>query len=282
MKQHNTIYWFIGILILSLWGPIGLAQVPQGRTAPDCTLAFSFTAPGSSADLNNVPQISGGSSTGGCVIWQVEADAFNSGIGTLIFQAASVSNAAGTGPGPYSGFGGTIIDGAISVNVFPWTFIGGPNYYPWVNVIATALTHGTVRGTISGWRIPSAGGSTSGGGGSTTVTNLAACENGSNTIASQPITISGSGLTEIVAASGSTVITICHLSVLAGASTNITLEYGTGSNCGTGTTAISGAYQTAFGIALDALNLALPASQALCINSSNSVTAGGLVTFVQQ
>jgi hypothetical protein len=78
------------------------------------------------------------------------------------------------------------------------------------------------------------------------------------------------------------VITVCSLSLSSSAATNITLDYGTGSACSTGTTALSGVYQSILTMALDGLNLALPSSQALCLNSSASVTAGGIILYVQQ
>jgi hypothetical protein len=270
------------LILLALVMIVGVAGQTQTRTSPDCgPFAFTFTSVGSSADLNNVPQIASGVSVGGCDVWMVQADAFNGGAGTLVFQSASTSTVTGNGPGAYATFAGTTVAGTNPISVFPWTF-QATGYYPWTRVTATALSAGTIRGTIQGWRNPGGGSGGGGGGGSTVVTNFTACQSGTNTIKSQPISITTSGLTQIVAASGSTVITICSLSVLANASTNITIDYGTGASCGTGTTAVSGAYQSAFGIALDSLNLALPASQALCLNSSAVVTAGGLVTYVQQ
>ena len=40
MKQHNTIYWFIGILMPLSRGPIGLAQVPRaGQLQYHCCIS---------------------------------------------------------------------------------------------------------------------------------------------------------------------------------------------------------------------------------------------------
>jgi hypothetical protein len=100
---------------------------------------------------------------------------------------------------------------------------------------------------------------------------------------SAPITFSAaSGSVQIVGLSGSTVIRVCHLSISANTATNFTIQYGTGSACGTGTTALSGAYNNVTTLALD-LNgtLRAPAGQAVCINSSGTITAGGIVTYAQ-
>lgn len=100
---------------------------------------------------------------------------------------------------------------------------------------------------------------------------------------SAPVTFTAaSGSLQIVAASGSTIIRICHVSIAASVATNITLQYGTGSNCGTGTNPLTGAYNNVTQVALDLFGtLRTPASQALCIVSSASVTAGGVVTYAQ-
>jgi hypothetical protein len=101
---------------------------------------------------------------------------------------------------------------------------------------------------------------------------------------SAPISISGSGLTQIVAASGTTQVRICHINFSNTGTSNVTIEGGTGSNCGSGTTAVSGAYQSILGIALDFTPrdaLTFAASDAVCLNFGSSVTAGGLVSYAQ-
>ncbi len=252
------------------------------RPAPDCLLNFSFVATGNSLDLNNIPQIASGNSVGGCVVWTVEASAFNSGAGTLTFQSASTSDALGSGPGTYATFGGTVISGATSSSSFPWTFLGGPNFYPWVRVNASALSAGTLRGTIMGWRNPGAVSSGGGGGGSTSVSNLLACEDSTKTFLRAAIQFTTATTTQIIAASGSTAIKICSLYYGTSGATNVSLLYGTGSSCGTGTTQITGTqgFQVNAGLAIER-QLALPASQAFCMTSSAAVNIGGFVTYVQ-
>lgn len=100
---------------------------------------------------------------------------------------------------------------------------------------------------------------------------------------SAAITFSGSsGSLQIVGLVASAVIRVCHVSISANTATNFTLQTGTGSNCGSGTASLSGAYNNVTTLALDlAGTLRTPASQELCINSSASITAGGLVTYAQ-
>lgn len=100
---------------------------------------------------------------------------------------------------------------------------------------------------------------------------------------SAPITFTAaSGSLQIVGLVASQAIRVCHLSISTSAATSLTIQYGHGSNCGTGTTALSGAYNNVTTLALD-LNgtLRVPASEALCISSSASITAGGMVTYAQ-
>jgi hypothetical protein len=54
------------------------------------------------------------------------------------------------------------------------------------------------------------------------------------------VTLSGSGLTQILAASTGKKITVCHISAGFASGVNFQLEYGTGASCGTGTTAVTG------------------------------------------
>lgn len=187
-----------------------------------------------------------------------------------------------------------------------------------VQVSGLVDTGGRVWGTIFGWRTgPSGSGGGGGGGGCpgttgtpcvvdgvtaagsapTTPPVLTAGQDGTNvqTIKTDTsgnvdvsqiahsrasVTVSSSGLTQILAASGSTVITVYHFSILMASTVGVQLEYGTGSACGTGTTAITGVYQNAAGIALD-IPFALPAGNALCVNLSSGVAGGGLLLYSQ-
>lgn len=92
--------------------------------------------------------------------------------------------------------------------------------------------------------------------------------------------------TQIVALSGSTKTYVTSAVVLAGGTVNVTFKYGTGSNCGTGTTTLNGPWpltaQAGFskGSGLGAVMI-VPAGQALCITTDASVTGGVDLTYQQ-
>jgi hypothetical protein len=98
---------------------------------------------------------------------------------------------------------------------------------------------------------------------------------------SAPITVTGSGLTQIVALSGGQQIEICNISVSFASGVDFQLETGTGSNCAGATTALTGVYKTVLTVALDFTSGTLNGvvSQALCINLGAGVTGGGVVNY---
>lgn len=100
-----------------------------------------------------------------------------------------------------------------------------------------------------------------------------------------PITASGAGYTEIVAASGTTVVRVCHVSFAAATPVNIKFGQGTGANCATGTADITGVYQNVSSFAVDFSPTAslrtTAAGQALCINLAVGVAVGGVVIYAQ-
>jgi hypothetical protein len=102
---------------------------------------------------------------------------------------------------------------------------------------------------------------------------------------STPINISsGSLTTQLVALSSGKVIQITHWDVIAAGTGNITLEYGTGSLCAGGTTALTGTYnltaQTGLapGTGLGPI-LFVPASNALC--AVTTAAMAGSVSYLQ-
>jgi hypothetical protein len=92
---------------------------------------------------------------------------------------------------------------------------------------------------------------------------------------------STSGLVQVIAASSGKTTTISHLDVLYASGATFQLEYGTGINCGTGTTAITAQYPSTFlGVAID-VPFVVPASQAVCYNIGSSITWGGFLVYSQ-
>jgi len=105
--------------------------------------------------------------------------------------------------------------------------------------------------------------------------------------ASAAINVSSATTTVLVAASGSLAIYVQHFDFMAAAADNVTLEYGTGASCGTGTTVLTGAYPASAngGISAGAGTapiLFVPASNALCIVTSAATQLSGSITYAQQ
>lgn len=121
---------------------------------------------------------------------------------------------------------------------------------------------------------------------------LAGAQSGANMVAliqasaSAAITMSTATTTQFVALSGGTKIYITSFDFVAAGTTNVTLVYGTGSNCGTGTTALTGAYTltaqagVAKGSGLGPV-LVVPAGNAFCVTNSQAIVIGGSISYTQ-
>ncbi len=103
---------------------------------------------------------------------------------------------------------------------------------------------------------------------------------------SAAISVSTATTTQLVALTSGKKIYVTAFDIIAAGTGNATLVYGTGSNCGTGTTSLTGAYnltaQTGIskGIGLGPV-LVVPASNALCITTSAAVQMSGSVAYTQ-
>jgi hypothetical protein len=101
------------------------------------------------------------------------------------------------------------------------------------------------------------------------------------------INISTAGTTQLVAAVSGKRVLVTHWNVMAGGTVNATWEYGTGTNCGTGTTLLTGAYPltaqngAGFGSGLGPILIA-PAGNALCMVTSAAVQVSGGFAFTQE
>lgn len=96
--------------------------------------------------------------------------------------------------------------------------------------------------------------------------------------------LSGSGNTQIIAASGATVIKICSLSLASSASLDLKLTQGTGANCVTGNADVTGLFKGIQGLDFQwgpTQSVRGAASQAICVNQSAANTTGGIVTYAQ-
>jgi hypothetical protein len=117
-------------------------------------------------------------------------------------------------------------------------------------------------------------------------TNGANCLKGVQASTSVPINISTATTTQLVALQANQTIYITSWDVMAGGTGNFTLEYGTGTTCGTGTTTLTGAYPliAQAGVAKgDGLGpiLIVPPGNALCALTSASVQYSGSLSYAQ-
>lgn len=97
---------------------------------------------------------------------------------------------------------------------------------------------------------------------------------------------STSGNVELVALSASNIVYVCGLHVVAGAATNVSFIYGTGTACATGETALTGAMQFAAngGIAVannGVVQMKTASANALCTKNSGANRIDGWVSYVQ-
>jgi hypothetical protein len=91
--------------------------------------------------------------------------------------------------------------------------------------------------------------------------------------------------TQIIALSGTKVTYVTLAKVLAGGTVNVTFKYGTGTNCGTGTTTLEGPYPLTAQAGYVEGNgagpvMIVPSGQALCVTTDASV--GGGVKLISQ
>lgn len=116
--------------------------------------------------------------------------------------------------------------------------------------------------------------------------NLNPCQSVSIAKSSVAISLTTSLTTQLVAPVAGKSVYLCGIATTGAAASTLTLEYGTGTACGTGTTALTGAFLPSTGslFKLDGTVglLKAPAGNALCLVTGG--TAGsvqGVATYVQ-
>lgn len=302
------------ILLFSWAGSPGELHA-QGATPypPDCFVFFQLTTSGTAQ-----PNAGFDNRFVGCTTWTLSYFNVASGFSglTLTVQSAPAGTTIGVA-GTFGTYAGTVITGVnpnTSTTGAETTFNNGTVSIPWIRVRLSATTGtGTVFGTLQGWTSGHSGstpsgtsgcvgtagtpcvvdGPTASGAPPTTPPVLVAGQDGTNleTLKTDvngrlikgaypttaALTVSASGLTRIITAGAGTT-TIGHISLSFASSTDFQLEYGTGTNCGTGTTALSGLYKSILAIALDEPFI-VPAAKDLCINLGTAVTGGGLAIY---
>lgn len=99
------------------------------------------------------------------------------------------------------------------------------------------------------------------------------------------ITAGSSGTFQIVAGAANQNIRICHVSFSSSAAVNVSFVAGTGSNCGTGTANLSGAFQNLVTFSLTpgpAAGFTAGAGNSVCLVLSGAATVGGVVTWTNE
>ena len=128
-------------------------------------------------------------------------------------------------------------------------------------------------------------------------TNSDPCTNPSNAKASVPINITTAATTQLVALSAGKSVYVCGgsftIAPSATAADSILFEYGTGSSCGTGTTALTGAYgagdlttaapPVSVSLVSSGVVMIAPSGNALCaVSAGTTVNIQGVLSVIQQ
>lgn len=279
--------------VLVFFAP-ALLLAQSTKVSPDCDIPFTLTASGQSSPTGGCAQ-----NLQGVVTWEMtyQSDGF-SGLSILVQQAPDSSGSPGTWSTFTAATGSNPNTSTTGVNAQS----GYTGQSPWVRVtLSSATGSGTIVGHLYGWRTGSGGGSGGGGGGSGCAGTVATpCQIGTDVggsltpvpgdangrqfvgvpPSSQTIALSSSGLTQIIPATSGKTISVFHLGIAFASAVNFQLEYGTGANCGTGTTALTGTYQSITAITYDPGDLPqVPSGNALCANLGSSVTGGGVTSY---
>jgi hypothetical protein len=97
------------------------------------------------------------------------------------------------------------------------------------------------------------------------------------------VNLAASGNTQVIAASGSTAVRICHMHLSTTAPETLQITTGTGANCVAGNAVID-AYQSTSAFTFDggpSAALRGAASQAVCVNASAATTLTGVIIYAQ-
>lgn len=113
------------------------------------------------------------------------------------------------------------------------------------------------------------------------------CRNPTATLLAVAGSTSGTAATQIIAASGSTKIFVCSLTItgVSGTTPTFSLEYGTGTNCATSPVVFIGAWTTAASTVYPFAYpvFVTPASQAICyLDTGTTPVQRYVITYVQQ
>lgn len=243
---------------------------------PDCFISIlnsSITAVSANFDNRDLR----------CVDWTVTVNF--QGFATASVELDSAPDANGT-PGAFTTFSGTVLLGTNPVSSFTQNsatiLLNG--YVPWLKLNFSAKTGvGTMtvmafgnrpapftifKSTTQASNITQLGG-----------VNVFNCNK------QALFNLASSGNTQIIAASGTTTVFICHIDIAFSAPVDLKITQGTGANCVTGTADVTGLWKSITQVAMDYgpfSPLQGNASQAICLNPSANTAGGGTVIFSQQ
>jgi len=242
------------LLLLAAAGAL-FAQAPSQtvKTGPDCVLSFTFTTSVTSQNLDNRYKL--------CNTWVVSY--VSTGWATVDLTVQSAPDSGGT-PGSWGAFAGTVVSGSNPISGATYNSAAFSGFVPWVRVTASVTgLAGTIRGTVLGWASRPA-----------PVLTATGCVNQSS------ITLTGSGDTEIIAATTGRTVRICELYLAAASAEDVKLTRGTGTNCGTGTANITGLFRQVTALNINSSNgIRGSSGSAICINQSGAVNSGGVVIY---
>jgi len=258
----------LALLSLPLWGQNAIIQ-------PDVSMDFTFAATGT-------VQLPFSTEGLGIKYWTYEYKSTGFSVVSIQLEGADDSSGA---PGSFTAYNGTLVIGnnpSTSITGALTNMVVNPTATKvWVQMHASTLTgSGSLHGRLYGYRnFPACGPpciiAGSGGGGTPVVPVF-----GTNSTA---LSLSSSGLTQIIALSGTTQIRLTHISLSFASAVDFQLEYGTGVACAAGTTALTGVYKGILTIVLSFTldPLLVPAGNALCVNLGSGVVGGGLAKYAQ-
>lgn len=124
------------------------------------------------------------------------------------------------------------------------------------------------------------------------ISRLCYTTNGSNCVSSvqasnsKPISTASAATTELVSLVSGKSIFVTSYDFMSAGTSNVTLVYGTGTNCGTGTTSLTGAYPLIAQAGISKGNgtgivLVVPAGNAFCITNSQAIQISGSTSYAQ-
>lgn len=268
--QYSKLGLLFLILLAMLFGARPAKAQNPSVIQPNCIVGFNFTATGRSTAYQNItPQ---GVPTKACTSWTLIYS--NTGFASLSIEIDSAPDAGatpGVSPGSWTVWpssqvaAGQVLPSTATTSAGVTVF----GFFPWVSVNLNSVTGtGTVSGFLYGWQTQGSQESNTGATQVQGVTSVGSAPSTGNPVQiawgapTKPftctVTLSTNTTTQCQAAPAAGLRNYISSWLIqtntAGTATALNLTYGTGANCGTGTTTLSAAF------ANTATNTATPAN----------------------